>query len=231
MTDEISFKIKTYNPFQLFFILIASVVLSLWLLNSYDSKTTILLGSLISILALTLANYFLGSDIEVQLTKKGLETNWAILPFFNKTHQEVLWTDIVSWNFESWRMADTFYLKTSEGQKLYLRCFNLFKRQEHLNDFIQAFQEYYSKYKHAGFETTDNNIPFMAKRIGRVFAFAYFIIVTIGTYIVFVKNKTPLTSARGLKVIFIFAVLLSFVIAAIYFYFFNKNEPGTKRYS
>jgi hypothetical protein len=67
--------------------------------------------------------------------------------FFVKSNKEILWNDIVSWNFESWRMSDSFYIKTRGGQKLYIRCFNFFKRKAHLDDFLRDFEASYSKFK------------------------------------------------------------------------------------
>jgi hypothetical protein len=222
------YTIKTHNPLLLFLVTFGAIISSVWLLQNYDRITIIIISVSILFLALAFCNYFLGINIEIQLTEKGIATTWAKLPFFIKSYEEVPWADIIDWDFESWRMADTFYIKTKENQKLYIRCLNLFKRQDNLDDFLKTFQDYYSavksRNKQSNNEISDNDIPFMAKPIGRTFALAFLIVIIVGVYIVFVKNKTDPTSIKGLKSIFVFAVLLAFTVSAIILYFKNKKK-------
>lgn len=222
--NPITYKIKTHNPILLILILLITVPSSFWLLQDFDEGIVGVISIFIFFGVLVFCNYFLGRDIEVTLTEKGVETTWAKLPFFIKYYKEVPWADIIDWNFESWNMADTFYIKTKEKKKLYIRCLNLFNRQEHLDDFIQTFQSYYYKNKHINNDINENDLPFMAKPIGRVFAFVYLLIIIFGIYIVFMKNKIPVTSPKGLYMTFLLSVLSLIIGAAIYFYFRKKKN-------
>jgi hypothetical protein len=141
----VTYKIKTHNPIILFLITLPTIFSSVWLLSNYDKGIVIIIGSLIVFGVLAFCNYFLGDNIKVQLTQNGIATTWAKLPFFIKSYEEISWADITNWNFNSWRMADSFFIKTKEKQKLYIRCLNLFKRQKNLDNFLRTFQEYYSQ--------------------------------------------------------------------------------------
>jgi hypothetical protein len=119
------YKIKVHNPWVLVLILLTSIFLPILLLNKFGEGVT-LFASLVSPFSImTLAYYFLGRTINVELSENGVATTWTTAPFFSYSDEVVAWNDILWWNFQSSRMADVFSIKTKKWADLFYSLFRL----------------------------------------------------------------------------------------------------------
>jgi hypothetical protein len=142
-----SYILKTYNPFLVGGIFVAWLMT--WMVTSVITyhNTDKLFWLIILPILIFICYKFLGQYISVQISEHGVATNWAILPFFKKTFKEVEWDKIEKWKLSTATksMAYTFYIKTKDGQRLYIRCLGFFKTPANLDDFVNDFKNTYSK--------------------------------------------------------------------------------------
>jgi hypothetical protein len=218
------YKIKVHNPWVLALILLTSIFLPILLLNKFGEGVTLFASIVVGFSIMTLAYYFLGRTINVELSDNGVAATWTTAPFFSYSDEVVAWSDILWWNFQSWRMADVFSIKTKNGQTLYIRCLDLYSRQKQLSTFVEAFR---NKVDNLNNQTifTDNKIQvapsIYEKPVGQVFAALIFIMLIFLTY----KIETQGLGSKSIyKIVFLYIGGIFWIGMTVAFYFIRRKK-------
>lgn len=221
------YKVKVHNPWVLTLILLTSMFLPILLLNKFGEGVTLFASIVSAFTVMTLAYYFLGRTINVELSDYGIATTWTTAPFFSYSDEVVAWNDILWWNFQSWRMADIFSIKTKNGQTLYIRCLHLYSGQKQLSTFIEAFG---NKVDNLNKQTVSSDAKIKVapsifeKPAGKVFAVLMLIMLIFLTY----KIKTQGLGAKPLyKVVFAYIAGIFWIGMTLAFYFIKRKKIKT----
>ena len=140
MTQAMRYKIKVHNPWLLVLILLSAIFIPILLLSKFGQEVTLIASIVSAFSFMTLAYYFLGRTINIDLSENGVTATWTTAPFFSYCDEVITWSDILWWDFQTGRMVDIFSIKTKNGQTLYIRCLDLYSRQKQLSTFIEAFR-------------------------------------------------------------------------------------------
>lgn len=218
------YKIKVHNPWVLALILLTSIFLPILLLNKFGEEVTLFASIVSAFSIMTLSYYFLGRIINVELSENGVAATWTTAPFFSYSDEVVAWSDILWWNFQSWRMADVFSIKTKNGQTLYIRCLDLYSRQKQLSTFVEAFRNKVDNLNNQSI-FTDNKIQvapsIYEKPVGQVFAALIFIML------IFLTNKIEtqgLGSKSIYKIVFLYIGGIFWIGMTGAFYFIIRKK-------
>lgn len=173
---NMTYEIKTHNPWVAFVLIIGAIILSSLLFHNRVNYATEIFFALIFIFG-SLTIYFFNSEIiEVTISEKGINTQWMTLPFFTKIDKEILWTDIKYWNFQQSRMMNAFIIKTNEDKSFSIRSLNIYSRQKALSAFVDNFmvqiEPHNLKHSPSLFATT----------FGKVFAIIMGLFLIVMTY-------------------------------------------------
>ncbi len=218
--------LKTHNPWILIACFFGSLLIWFLLFHNYGETMTLFMWVILCIISMIVYNY-LAKEIEVTITQQGVNSTWMTAPFFIKVNKEILWTDILNWNFTSNNLMDIFSIKTKENQTLYIRCLSLYKRQNGLINFVNAFQNSVGDYNKK--EKIENSKISAAptifeKPFGRIFSILLFGALIFITYRLITQGLNSLHNANVFSVTVIYINSLTWIGLTIFYYFNNKKK-------
>jgi hypothetical protein len=217
-----TYKLKIHNPWQLALVLLLSLFSPTLLLHKYGEGICVAVGIVCMFGSMTLAYKFLGRVINIELTENGVNTTWTKGLFCNYYNENIEWGDILYWDLQSSKWMDAFSIKTRDGQTLYIRCMDLYSRQQQLDSFTDTFKmkvDRFNKYS----ITANNKIQvapsLYEKPIGQVFAVLVFIGLIFLTY----KIQTQgIGSTPTYKIAFVYIMGIFWIGMTISFYLIKK---------
>ena len=224
-----TYQIRTHNPWKLFVAMLASFTIPIWLFDGNHS-TKVVEYSVVLVCVfgvMTFCYYFVSDRIEVVITDKGVNTRWTSFPFFSNFYKEVLWTDIKYWKFSQGSWVYFFSITTHDNKTLYIRCLDIYSRQEQFNLFVEKFLQEIKVYNEK-----DNDISndiqvapsIFESTFGRIFAFALGGFLVWMTYTI-ISNPTPKTNESfPVKVVFMYIGSLIYIGTVVFYYFLNKRK-------
>jgi hypothetical protein len=221
-----TYKIKVHNPWLLALVMLSSIFIPILLFNKLGGSVTLIISLVCVFGAMTLAYYFLGRTINVELSENGISTSWTIAPFFAYSDEVITWNDILWWDFQASRMVDVFSIKTRTGHTLYIRCLDLYSKQRQLSSFIEAFR---NKVENLNKQVISNDSKIETaptiydKPFGKVFAVLIFIVLIFLTY----KIKTQgLGSMPIYKILFVYIGGVFWIGMTVAFYFVRRKKEN-----
>jgi hypothetical protein len=219
-----TYKIKVHNPWLLAVILLSSILIPIVLLNKFGEGVSLIVSVASMFGAMTLAYYFSGRIINVELSENGISTTWAAAPFFTYCDELIAWGDILWWNFQSGKMVDVFSIKTRTGQTLYIRCLDLYSRQRQLSSFMEAFRNKIDNLNKQAISPDSKIVTapsIYEKPIGKVFAVLIFIALIFLTYSI---QTQGLGSKPIYKIVFVYIGGTFWIGMTITFYFVRRKK-------
>jgi len=219
-----TYKLKIHNPWLFFLILLLSIGLPILLLHKFGGGVVLIVVIVCVFAGMILAYKFLGKTIDVELSENGVSTTWTKAPFFTYCYEDITWSDILYWDFESTKTVSIFTITTRNGQTLYIRCIDSNSRQGQFSSFIQSFKDKVDNFNQHTI-TTDSRIQsepsIFARPAGQVFAIAIFIALIFLSY----RIKTHgLNSDAAPNVVLAYLVGLFWIGMTISFYLKKRNN-------
>lgn len=131
-----TFKIRTHNPLISLFITAVGIFLPFWYISErYGNGIKFISFIILYFVTQLIAYYLFGKTTTVLVTERGLIADWMRYPFYRRQKKEILWTEIDSWYFDSYK-GFAFSISTKNKEIFLIICLNSLIKQPQLNEFL-----------------------------------------------------------------------------------------------